>query len=75
MNPMKRKQMEDRLHEVEAKSREPKRRLLMCETQLQTFVSAEETQRQSQELTANKGKLQELMSEWEELSGELADAV
>jgi hypothetical protein len=35
-------------------------------------VSAEETQRQTQELAARKSDLQNLMDEWEELSESLA---
>ena len=34
---------------------------------LQSFVSAEETQRLTQELALNRAKLQQNMAEWEEL--------
>ena len=71
LNPIKRKQMEDRLHEVEKEIARAEAAIAMCETQLQRFVSAEETQRQSQELARQKTDLQGLMKDWEELSGTL----
>jgi ATP-binding cassette subfamily F protein 3 len=71
MNPMKRKQMEDRLHELEREIAESEAAIARCETQLQNFVSAEETQRLGQELIKSKANLQGLMKEWEELSGTL----
>ncbi len=69
MNPMKRKQMEDRLHELEREIAQTEAAIAQCETQLQNFVSADETQRVGQELSKSKGNLQGLMKEWEELSG------
>ncbi len=72
LNPIKRKQMQDRLHEIEEEISRTEVAVALCETQLQKFVSAEETQRQTQALAARKGDLQELMKEWEELSGALA---
>jgi len=69
MNPMKRKQMEDRLHELEREIAQTEAAIAQCETQLQNFVSADETQRVGQELSKSKGNLQRLMKEWEELSG------
>jgi ATP-binding cassette subfamily F protein 3 len=71
MNPMKRKQMEDRLHELERDIARMESAVTQCETQLQNFVSAEETQRLGQELNQSKVNLQGLMAEWEELSGAL----
>ena len=68
VNPIKRKQMEDRLHEIEEEIARAEAAIALCETQLQSFVSAEETQRQSQELTRGKADLQNLMKEWEEVS-------
>jgi ATP-binding cassette subfamily F protein 3 len=72
LNPMKRKKMEERLHEMETEIAETEASIALSETQLQTFVSAEETQRQTEELGHQKTELQELMKEWEELSAELA---
>ncbi|MFZ0481300.1 MAG: ABC-F family ATP-binding cassette domain-containing protein [Terriglobales bacterium] len=71
LNPIKRKQMQDRLHEVEEEITRMEAAIALCETQLQSFVSAEETQRQTHELAAYKGDLQGLMSEWEEISHSL----
>jgi ATP-binding cassette subfamily F protein 3 len=71
VNPIKRKQMEDRLHEVEEEISRAEAAIEGCETQLQSFVSAEETQRQTQELASQKAHLQNLMKEWEELSDSL----
>ncbi|MGH9641544.1 MAG: ABC transporter ATP-binding protein, partial [Terriglobales bacterium] len=68
LNPIKRKQMQDRLREVEEEITRMEAAIILYETQLQTFVSAEETQRQTQELAARKHDLKELMKDWEELS-------
>ncbi len=74
LNPIKRQQMEDRLHEIEEEIASAEAAIALCETQLQSFVSAEETQRQTQELVRGKSELQSLMREWEELSGALETA-
>src|SRR5208337_2482604 len=71
LNPIKRQQMEDRLHEIEEEIARAEAAIALCETELQSFVSAEETQRQTQELARRKTDLQSLMNEWEELSGSL----
>jgi ATP-binding cassette subfamily F protein 3 len=68
LNPIKRKQMEDRLHEIEQEISEMEAVIERIEIQLQSFVSAEEMQRQSLELETRKGDLKKLMGEWEELS-------
>jgi ATP-binding cassette subfamily F protein 3 len=74
LNPIKRQQMEDRLHEIEEEIAGAEAAIASCETELQSFVSAEETQRQTQELARRKNDLQSLMKEWEELSGALETA-
>ncbi len=74
LNPIKRQQMEDRLHEIEEEIARAEAAIALCETQLQSFVSAEETQRQTQELARRKNDLQSLMKEWEELSETLETA-
>ena len=71
LNPIKRQQMEDRLHEIEEEIARAEAAIAQCETGLQSFVSAEELQRQTQELAHHKNALQSLMKEWEELSGTL----
>jgi ATP-binding cassette subfamily F protein 3 len=74
LNPIKRQQMEDRLHEVEEEIARAETAIALCETGLQDFVSVDETQRQTQELARQKSVLQRLMSEWEEVSGMLETA-
>jgi ATP-binding cassette subfamily F protein 3 len=74
LNPIKRQQMEERLHEMEEEIARAEAAIAFCETQLQSFVSAEETQRQTQELANHKNALQNLMKEWEALSEALAGA-
>jgi ATP-binding cassette subfamily F protein 3 len=71
LNPIKRQQMEDRLHEIEEEIARSESAIAVSETLLQSFVSAEETHRQTQELVRWKSDLQSLMKEWEELSGAL----
>jgi ATP-binding cassette subfamily F protein 3 len=71
LNPIKRKQMQDRLREVEEEITKTEAAIALSETQLQSFVSAEESQRQTQELANHRSELQNLMKEWEELSGAL----
>src|SRR5713226_9634827 len=71
LNPIRRQQMEDRLHELEEEIARAEAAIALCETELQSFVSAEETQRQAQQLANHKNALQNLMKEWEELSGSL----
>ena len=72
LNPIKRKQMQGRLHEVEEEITRVEAAIALYETQLQTFVSTEETQRQTRELAVRKSDLEGLMTEWEELSEALA---
>ena len=67
MNPIKRKQMEDRVHELESEINRLEDSVAECEAALQTFVSAEETQRVTQELEVRKADLQKRLAEWEEL--------
>jgi ATP-binding cassette subfamily F protein 3 len=67
LNPIKRKQMEDRIHELEAEINRLEDAVAEYEASLQTFVSAEETQRLTQELGTARTALQGRMAEWEEL--------
>jgi len=75
LNPIKRQQMEERLHEVEEAIARAETAILLCENQLLTFVSPEETQRQTQELASRKNELHKSMEEWEKLSGVLEGEV
>ena len=71
LNPIKRKQMEDRLSELEQEISSLESSIAGCEASLQTFVSAEETQRLGQELASRKASLEARMTEWEELGESL----
>ena len=71
LNPIKRKQMEDRVQELEEEIERVEAAIAHCETALQNFVSAEESQRQSQELDQHKANHVELIREWEEISKSL----
>src|ERR1700676_4552886 len=71
MNPIKRKKMEDRVHELEAGISRAETVIAQCEAALQDFISAEETQRQSQELDQHKTEHAAMIKQWEELSESL----
>ena len=68
LNPIKRKQMEDRVAELEAEISHREDEIARLETALQSFVSAEESQRQSQELENHKASHAAMIREWEDLS-------
>ncbi len=67
LNPIKRKQLEERFRELEQQIGDLEDSVAEHETALQTFVSVEETQRRTQELAATKAELQKKMAEWEEI--------
>jgi ATP-binding cassette, subfamily F, member 3 len=67
LNPIKRKQMEERFGEIEQEIADLETAIAECEAGLQNFVSAEETQRLTQELVGHRGELKNRMAEWEEL--------
>ncbi|MGH9549994.1 MAG: ABC transporter ATP-binding protein, partial [Terriglobales bacterium] len=67
LNPIKRKQMEDRVHELESEINRLEDTIAECEAALQSFVSAEETQRVTQKLELRRTELQRRLAEWEEL--------
>jgi ATP-binding cassette subfamily F protein 3 len=67
LNPMKRKQMEDRVGEIESEIEALEAAIVECETTLQSFVSAEETERVSRELAQHRTDLQARLAEWEEV--------
>jgi ATP-binding cassette subfamily F protein 3 len=74
LNPIKRKKMEDRIRELEGEINRAETVIAQCETALQDFVSAEESQRQSQELDERKTAHAALIKEWESLSRSLQEA-
>ena len=71
MNPLKRKQMEDRVRELEEEIARTETAIAKLETELQNFVSVEESQRQTQELDQKKTTHAALVKEWEELAQSL----
>lgn len=71
LNPIKRKQMEDRVRELEGEISRAETAISNCENALQTFVSAEETARLTQELTQHRGALKSHLAEWEDLAQSL----
>jgi ATP-binding cassette, subfamily F, member 3 len=74
VNPIKRKQMEERCKQVEQEIAQLESGIAECERELQSFVSAGETARWTGLLAQRRGDLGPLMAEWEELSQELEQA-
>ncbi|MGC2694506.1 MAG: ABC-F family ATP-binding cassette domain-containing protein [Candidatus Angelobacter sp.] len=73
LNPIKLKQMRERLQEVEEEIARLEAAIATAETALQNFVSAEETQRQTELLERSKAEMENSMKEWEEL-GQMLEA-
>jgi ATP-binding cassette subfamily F protein 3 len=73
VNPIKRKQMQDRLKFVEAEIPRVETAIAETEQALGNFVSAEETQRQSAALETLRGEHTTLSAEWEELVQQLEE--
>jgi ATP-binding cassette subfamily F protein 3 len=74
LNPIKLKQMKERLQEVEEEIARHETAIALAETALQNFVSVEETQRQTDLLNRAKSDLESSMNEWEELAQVLESA-
>jgi ATP-binding cassette subfamily F protein 3 len=72
LNPIKRKQMQERSEELEEEISGLEAAVAACEGSLQNFVSAEETTRLSRELGQNRADLQERIAEWEQIGQELS---
>jgi ATP-binding cassette, subfamily F, member 3 len=73
LNPLRRKQMEDRVHELEKEIEKAEAAIADCETALQNFVSAEETERRARELARVRAAHAKLLEEWEYLSQSLQE--
>ena len=73
VNPMRRKQMAERLAKVEAEASSTEAVIAQSEEALSRYVSAEETQRVSALLEEKRFSLAALESEWAELSELLED--
>ena len=71
LNPIKRKQMQERAQELEEEISGLEAAIATCENSLQSFVSAEETTRLSRKLEQNRADLQERIAEWEQIGQEL----
>jgi ATP-binding cassette, subfamily F, member 3 len=74
LNPIKRKQLEDRLKELEEEIARSESAIARCETALLTFVSAQETQKKTHELAALRADVADRMTEWEQVSQALEPA-
>jgi len=74
LNPIKRKKMEDRVHELETEISRVEDSIAQCETAMQDFKSAEESQRQAQELEDRRSAHAALVKEWEDLAQSLQEA-
>jgi ATP-binding cassette subfamily F protein 3 len=72
LNPIKRKQMQERAQELEEEISGLESAIAACESSLQNFVNAEETARVSRELEQNRADLQERIAEWEQIGQELS---
>jgi ATP-binding cassette subfamily F protein 3 len=74
LNPIKAKQLEDRAAVLEAESTQLESEIFALETDLQGFVSVEETRRQMDLLAAKKSRHDEVLAEWERVSLQLEEA-
>jgi ATP-binding cassette, subfamily F, member 3 len=74
LNPIKLRQMKERCQELEEEIARLEAAIGQAETALQSFVSAEETQRQTDLLHRSKAELEQRMTEWENLAAELEAA-
>ena len=74
LNPIKRKKMEDRIRELEVEINRAEAAIAQCETALQNFVSADESQSQSEELDRHKAAHGAFLSEWEQISQSLQES-
>ena len=75
LNPIKRKQMEERVKELEGEISRAETAIADCEAALQTFVSTDETARLTQDLSTRQAELQKHMAEWEELAHVLEEQI
>jgi ATP-binding cassette subfamily F protein 3 len=74
INPQRLRQMQERCGELEEMIARCEAEIAACETSLSSFVSAEETQRQTELLNARRAELEQLMGEWEEIAATLEAA-
>jgi ATP-binding cassette, subfamily F, member 3 len=74
LNPIKQRQFEERIQELEELVGRAEAGIVECETALANFVSVEETRRQSDLLEQRRSELVALMSEWEQVTQTLEEA-
>jgi ATP-binding cassette, subfamily F, member 3 len=74
VNPLRLKQMKERVRELEEEIARLESALLQAQTALQRFVSAGETQRQTKLLNESRAGLEQAVREWEELAAALETA-
>jgi len=67
LNPIKRKQMEERSREIEEDIARVEAAIAICETGLLNYVSAEQMKQQNLDLEKHREELAQLMKEWEEV--------
>ena len=68
LNPIKLKQLEDRLHHAEEEIPRLESSIAAAEARLGNFISAEQSQKDAAELENLRAKRTALLAEWEELS-------
>jgi ATP-binding cassette subfamily F protein 3 len=68
LNPIKLKQLEDRLRHAEAEIPRLESAIAAAEARLGNFTSADQSQKDAAELEAFRTKRTTLLAEWEELS-------
>jgi len=73
LNPIRRKQLEQRIHEIEQEITRLEAVIANCESGLRNFVSAQENQRLARELAEAKSELPSRLAEWEELGQALQE--
>jgi ATP-binding cassette subfamily F protein 3 len=71
LNPIKRKQMEERAQKLEEEISRMESAIAACETSLLTYISSEETARLSQEIDLRRTELLKRTAEWEKIGEEL----
>jgi ATP-binding cassette subfamily F protein 3 len=71
INPQRLRQMQERCTELEEFIARTEAEIAGCEEALSRFVSAEETQRQTELMAQKRTELESLLSEWEELAAVL----
>jgi len=72
LNPLKLQKIKERQDAIEQEVAQLETEIADCETALATFVSIEETKRQTELLETRRGNLAALMAEWEKVAQELA---